>query len=253
LTAIDSDDPGLVDALLTSLGEDNYDRYMYVELFPFFEREGLLTDENLARSLGRDAVTELMRRYPNGIPERVLRLMGQLLIEASNDYEFGDLYDQVSDLDREALVSGILMDYVFDMPPNETVNRFVITRLEVFRALLQFYRRDTDLPFILEAWTRYEDDEALDEFFVENTIGEFATYPLFARFIRGYHGYPFFGLIVDRNDVVFLENVLHDELYKKEDIEWDLITHVEEGFDINPMMRGVLERYGIVVPVAVAE
>lgn len=253
LTTLDSDDQLLVTTLLDAFGDDGYDKYGFEELYPYFESQGLLTDENLARSLSSSSIAKLMERYPNGIPERLLRLMGQLFIEEKNDEEFGELYEQVSDLDREALVSGILTDYVFDMPPNETVNRFVITRLEVFRALLQFYRRETDLPFILEAWTRYEDDEAFDEFFVENTIGEFATYPLFARFIWGYHGYPFFGLILDRNDVVFLDQVLHDELYPKYVIEEDLITHVEEGFDINAMMRGVLERYGIAVPVVPVE
>jgi hypothetical protein len=253
LTTLDIDDQLLVKTLLIALGDNGYDKYGFEELHPFFESQGLLTDENLARSLSSSSIAKLMERYPNGIPERLLRLMGQLLIEEKNDEEFGELYEQVSDLDREALVSGILTDYVFDMPPNETVNRFVITRLEVFMALLRFYRRETDLLFILEGWTRFGNNGDLDVFFVENMIGEFATYPLFARFIREAHGYPFFGLIVDRNDVVFLEQVLHDELYSNEYIEMDLITHIEEGFDINAMMSGVLLRYGIVVPVAGVE
>ncbi|MFA6972457.1 MAG: hypothetical protein WC208_13815 [Gallionella sp.] len=243
LTGVDSNDADTVATLLLALGEGGRNMFGYHELYPYFQENGLLTDMALADSGSLDAVDELLRRYPDAIPNPTISMLFfRVAVEGgvdAIDYLYGRL-SMTNRYDVRFFLIDVFREVPVDSPVMISLDMWILSRMDVLQHVLPNRNRAIDLPFLVKAY-ELGVDEVSD--MVIEIVGIEGDETLYQDFIRETGVIPPFNLVWGRNDVAFLEQAI--DHYEREEVRAVVDLFEAEGGFVTEVEREVMRKRGM--------
>jgi hypothetical protein len=215
----------------------------YHELYPYFQENGLLTDMALADSGSLDAVDELLRRYPDAIPNPTISMLFfRVAVEGgvdAIDYLYGRL-SMTNRYDVRFFLIDVFREVPVDSPVMISLDMWILSRMDVLQHVLPNRNRAIDLPFLVKAY-ELGVDEVSD--MVIEIVGIEGDETLYQDFIRETGVIPPFNLVWGRNDVAFLEQAI--DHYEREEVRAVVDLFEAEGGFVTEVEREVMRKRGM--------